>query len=55
MTVLPPLSLLAPLVLLAVALLAITRPHRRPKALPALAEGAALATLGLAMAAVVQL
>jgi NAD(P)H-quinone oxidoreductase subunit 5 len=55
MTVLPPLSLLAPLVLLAVALLAITRPHRRPKALPALAEGAALATLGLALAAVVQL
>jgi NAD(P)H-quinone oxidoreductase subunit 5 len=55
MTLFPPLSFLAPLVLLAVALLAITRPHRRPKALPALAEGAAALTLGLAVLAVVQL
>lgn len=51
----PPLSLFAPLVLLAVALIALTRPGRRPGALPRMAEGAALLSLGFAVAGVVQL
>ncbi len=52
---LPPLSFLAPLALIAVALLALTRPHRRPKALPALAEGAAGLSMVLALLSVAQL
>ncbi len=52
---LPPLSLLAPLLLLAVAALALMRPHRRPKALPALAEAASIATLALALLSLAQL
>jgi len=51
---LPPLTLFAPLVLLAVAMLAASRPGRRPGALPRLAEAAALAALGFALAGVMQ-
>ncbi|MBS0124041.1 proton-conducting transporter membrane subunit [Thetidibacter halocola] len=43
-----PLSFLAPLVLLAVAALALARPGRRPGALPRLSETAALAALAMA-------
>ncbi len=52
---LPPLALLAPILLLAVAAMSATRPNSRPGQLPRIAEGAALATLGLAIAAVCQL
>jgi NAD(P)H-quinone oxidoreductase subunit 5 len=50
-----PLPLLAPVLLLAVALLALFRPGARPGALPRLAEGAALGALALAAGGVVQL
>jgi NAD(P)H-quinone oxidoreductase subunit 5 len=50
MSMLPPLTLLAPMVLLLAALLALATPGRRPRHLPRLAEGAALAALGLALA-----
>jgi NAD(P)H-quinone oxidoreductase subunit 5 len=49
-----PLSL-APLPLLAAAVLAALRPGRRPGAIPTLAEGAALAALALALAGVLWL
>ncbi|MFZ1470643.1 MAG: oxidoreductase, partial [Paracoccaceae bacterium] len=52
---LPPLILFAPILLSAVALLAVFRPGPRPGALPHLAEGAALGGLVLAAAGVVQL
>jgi NADH:ubiquinone oxidoreductase subunit 5 (subunit L)/multisubunit Na+/H+ antiporter MnhA subunit len=52
---LPPLSLFAPLILLAVAVLAIARPGRRPAHLPRLAEGAALVALAVGAAGLVQL
>lgn len=52
---LPPLSLAAPLVLFAAAAFALANPGRRPAGLPRLAERAALAALGLAGAAVLQL
>lgn len=50
-----PLPALAPLLLLAVALLFIARPGRRPGRLLALAEAATLATFGLGLAGLVQL
>lgn len=50
-----PLSVLAPIVLLAVAGLFLARPGRRPGALPRWAEGAALAALGLTATGAVQL
>lgn len=50
-----PIPLLAPILLLAVAALALRRPGARPGALPRLAEGAALTALALAGAGVVQL
>jgi NADH:ubiquinone oxidoreductase subunit 5 (subunit L)/multisubunit Na+/H+ antiporter MnhA subunit len=50
-----PLPLLAPLGLIAAALAFIARPGRRPGALPALAEGAALASLGVSLAGLAQL
>jgi NAD(P)H-quinone oxidoreductase subunit 5 len=50
-----PLPLLAPLVLLAVALMAAFRPGARPGNLPRLAEAASVAALGLALAGLVQL
>jgi NAD(P)H-quinone oxidoreductase subunit 5 len=50
MSILPPLTLLAPMVLLLVSLLALATPGRRPRHLPRLAEGAALAALALAVA-----
>jgi len=52
---LPPLSLFTPLILLAVAALAIARPGHRPAHLPRLAEGAALAALAVGAAGLVQL
>ncbi len=55
MTSLIPLSLLAPLILLACAGLAAAQPGRRPGRLPMLAEGAALAALVLAAAGAAQL
>jgi NAD(P)H-quinone oxidoreductase subunit 5 len=55
MTSLPSLTLLAPILLLAGAALAATRPNSRPGLLPRWAEVAALAGLGLAMAGVGQL
>ena len=55
MTLLLPLALLAPIVLLAVAAIAATRPTIRPGQLPRLAEAAAFAGLGLALAGVGQL
>lgn len=55
MDALPAPGLLAPLAPLAVALLALARPGRRPGALPRLAEGAALAAFALAAAGLVQL
>ncbi len=55
MDTLPPLGFLAPLALLAVALLAFARPGRRPGALPRLAEGAAALSVLLASGGVVQL
>jgi len=54
-SLIPPLTFLAPLVLLAVALLAIPRPGRRPGRLPALAEGATLVAVALAALGVLQL
>jgi NADH:ubiquinone oxidoreductase subunit 5 (subunit L)/multisubunit Na+/H+ antiporter MnhA subunit len=53
--ILPPLTLLAPTLLLIVALIAASRPGRRPAGVPRLAEGAALAALGLAVAGLLQL
>ena len=55
LSTLPPLSFLAPLVLLAVAALAVARPGRRPGRLPRLSEAAALAALALAGAGLAQL
>ena len=55
MSVLPPLILFAPILLLAVASLALFQPGRRPGALPRLAEAAALGVLALAVAGVMQL
>lgn len=55
MTPLPFVTLLAPILLLAVAAIAAIRPHRRPGLLPRWAEGAALAALVLALAGVCQL
>ncbi|HSP24859.1 MAG TPA: proton-conducting transporter membrane subunit, partial [Saliniramus sp.] len=55
MSLLPPLILFAPILLLAVALLAVFRPGRRPGSLPRLAEGAALAALALSIGGIVQL
>ena len=48
------LSALAPLVLLAVAALAVVRPGRRPGRLPILSEAAALVALALAVSGVLQ-
>lgn len=50
-----PLSFLAPLALMAVALFAARRPGRRPVAVPALAEGAAALALVLSLAGAMQL
>ncbi|MCC5975455.1 MAG: oxidoreductase, partial [Rubellimicrobium sp.] len=55
MTGLLPVTLFAPLALLAVAALALSRPGRRPAGLPHLAELSALTALGLAAIGVVQL
>jgi len=55
MTSLPPLTLIAPLVLLAAAAVFLARPGRRPGGLPALAEAAALAALLLSAAGLGQL
>lgn len=55
MTPPPSLSLLGPILLLAVAAVAATRPNRRPGSLPRIAEGAAIATFGLALGGVWQL
>ncbi len=54
MTSLPPLIVFAPIVLLAVAGLAVVRPGRRPGVLPRLGEGAALVALALTLAGVAQ-
>ena len=54
MTALPPLVLLAPIVLLVLAAFAATRPGRRPDPVPQLTEGAALLALILAVAGAVQ-
>ncbi|PWR01208.1 oxidoreductase [Meridianimarinicoccus roseus] len=51
----PPLSMLAPLVLLAVAAMAAAQPGRRPGHLPRLSELAALASLALALGGAAQL
>ncbi len=51
----PPLPLLAPILLLAVAAITTSHPNRRPGPLPRLAEAAALVALGLALAGVIQL
>jgi len=50
-----PVTLLAPLVLLAMAGLCLSRPGRRPGRLPALAEAATLAAAGLGFAGMAQL
>ena len=50
-----PLASLAPLALLAAALFALTRPGLRPRALPQVAEGAALVSLALTLAGAVQI
>ena len=55
MDALPPLGFLAPLALLAVSLIALARPGRRPGSLPRLAEAAAAFGLLLAAGGVVQL
>ena len=55
MPFLPPLIVFTPILLLAMASLALFKPGRRPGALPRLAEGAALGVLALAIASVVQL
>ena len=52
---LPTLTLFAPILLLAIAAFALTRPGRRPGALPRLAEMAALGVLALALAGMAQL
>jgi NAD(P)H-quinone oxidoreductase subunit 5 len=54
-TALPPLTLFAPVPLLAVAALLLGNPGRRPGSLPILAELAALAGVGLALGGVAQL
>ena len=48
MSLIPPLTFLAPLILLAVALYAALNPGRRPGRLPLLAEGATVVALILA-------
>lgn len=55
MSALPPLSMLAPLILLAAAVLSLSRPGRRPGLLPRVAEGASLVALALALAGLAQL
>lgn len=55
MAFLPVLTFLAPLPLLIAALFAMTRPGRRPAAVPFVAEGAAALSLLLALGGVVQL
>ncbi|MDD7971164.1 proton-conducting transporter membrane subunit [Roseinatronobacter alkalisoli] len=55
MLTLPPLTLFAPILLLAVAALAARHPGRRPGKLPLLAEGAAFAAVLLALGGVAQL
>ncbi len=55
MSLLPPLIVFAPMLLLAVASLALFQPGRRPGALPRLSEGAALGVLALAIASVGQM
>ena len=55
MTPLPSLPALAPILLLAVAAIAATRPNSRPGRLPRWAEGAALAALALALVGICQL
>ncbi|MFN3614609.1 MAG: oxidoreductase, partial [Rubrimonas sp.] len=55
MTAALPLSLFAPLVLLAAAVFAFATPGRRPAGAPVLAERAALAALALSAAGVLQL
>ena len=55
MTELPPLTALAPLVVLGVAGLALWRPGRRPGNLPRLAETAALGAVAFALAGAMQL
>ncbi len=52
---LAPLPILAPLILLSVATLAVSRPGPRPAPLPRLAEAAALGALALSGAGIVQL
>ncbi len=54
MSSIPPLSFAAPLLLAAVAALALAWPGRRPAPLPRLSEGAALAALGAAIFGAVQ-
>ena len=54
MTLFPPLSILAPILLLVAAAFAAARPGRRPGHLPRLAEWAALSALALAAAGTVQ-
>jgi NAD(P)H-quinone oxidoreductase subunit 5 len=55
MTALPPLTALAPLLLLGVAALSLSTPGHRPGALPKLAEGATLGALALSLAGLAQL
>jgi NAD(P)H-quinone oxidoreductase subunit 5 len=55
MTDMLPLSHLAPLVALVAAIVAFTRPGRRPVLVPQLAEGAAISALGLAALGALQL
>jgi len=55
MTALPPLTALAPLLLLGVAALSLNTPGHRPGALPKLAEGATLGALALSLAGLAQL
>jgi len=55
MSLLAPLILFAPILLLAVAMLALFQPGRRPAALPRLAEGASLGASALALAGMAQL
>ena len=55
MPFLPPLIVFTPILLLAVACVALFQPGRRPSALTRLAEGAAIGVLALTIASVVQL
>lgn len=55
MTVLPPLTILAPLILLAVAAVSLMQPGRRPRLLPRAAEAGCLAAIALAVAGLAQL